>query len=609
MTAMSTRHRLPFAVLFAILAMGVMGMTLSTVRTTASAPLWSLRIHAGGPALTDSAGNHWAADEYYVGGKTNSTTASISNTADPELYQTERYDMSAYNIPVPSAQIYNLHLRFAEIHFTAAGQRAFSVTAQGTTVVSNLDLVKAIGADTAYNVTVPVRVTDGALHLNFSASVNYAKISAIEVDATRAVTNPTATPTPTSTATATPTSTATPTPTSTPTPTPTPTETPTATATPTSNPSQKDCFTSPSSCGYPDATNTGVPAGLVSSLTPLSGDIVIGSSGATLNGEAMTAAQGVSTSTSGGHMNTTISNIKLSGTISVQASNVTIKDSEVIDGADTPAGDANGFSLITIVPCTDDNYTDPPVVCDKGYPPVSNFEIENSTMAGINTGCDPSDSNFGGIDVQNCSDPLVADNGIDNLGGTVTISAVRTYNMDNAFEGNDATIENSYFLDNGFVLTGHYENVYTNDSSLTITHSTLFNIHAQTANVFVNTCDGGGCPGDNKLTITDSFLAGGGWQIYPSGNSTSVGTGTMSITDNRFARCLGATVGGASGTNLCKSNPDTNSAPDLGPGNIWPANGFWPNGGSYGVAGDYYTGNGQIWSDNYWDDNLQSIAP
>jgi len=222
---MSTRHRLPLAVLVAVLAIGAMGgLTLSTIKSTASAPLWSLRINAGGPALTDASGNHWNADEYYVGGRTSTTTHSIANTSTPALYQSERYDMSAYNIPVPASGIYTLHLRFAEIYFTSPGQRIFKVTAQGTTVVPNLDLVKAIGPDTAYNVTVPVRVTGGVLHLRFSASVNYAKISAIEVDATSGGAAPTSTPAPTAKPTTTPTS------------TPKPSPTPTATATPTATP-------------------------------------------------------------------------------------------------------------------------------------------------------------------------------------------------------------------------------------------------------------------------------------------------------------------------------------------------------------------------------------
>src|SRR5215211_6025695 len=57
----------------------------------------------------------------------------------------------------------------------------FSVSAEGATVLSNIDIYAAAGADTAYDRTFPVTVSDGTLNLTFSASVENAKVNAIKV--------------------------------------------------------------------------------------------------------------------------------------------------------------------------------------------------------------------------------------------------------------------------------------------------------------------------------------------------------------------------------------------------------------------------------------------
>ena len=199
---------------------------------TTSAP-WSIRIHAGGGAFTDSQGHAWVADQDYVGGHAATNTHTVTNTTDPQIYATERYQMSAYNIPVPAPGIYNVTMHFAETWATSAGTRVFSVTAEGQTVVSNLDLVKTIGVDTAYDVTVPVRTTDSTVNLGFSATADNAKIDGIEVVAANGTSSPAPAPTPTATATA-------------PAPSTSPTSGPTSS--PTSSPT-----TSPSST--PSATN------------------------------------------------------------------------------------------------------------------------------------------------------------------------------------------------------------------------------------------------------------------------------------------------------------------------------------------------------------------
>jgi hypothetical protein len=142
---------------------------------------FALRIHAGGGSYVDSAGNTWLADTDYTGGSTYSTTAAIAGTSDPALFQTERYGMSAYTIPVPGPGTYTVQIYESENWWTSAGQRIFSITANGTPILTNYDIYAAVGANTADIITASVPVTGSTLTLSFSAAVDNAKVAAIAV--------------------------------------------------------------------------------------------------------------------------------------------------------------------------------------------------------------------------------------------------------------------------------------------------------------------------------------------------------------------------------------------------------------------------------------------
>ena len=144
-------------------------------------PSFALRIHAGGGSYVDSAGNTWLADTDYTGGSTYSTTAAIAGTSDPALFQTERYGMSAYTIPVPGPGTYTVQIYESENWWTSAGKRIFSITANGTPILTNYDIYAAVGANTADIITASVPVTGSTLTLSFSAAVDNAKVAAIAV--------------------------------------------------------------------------------------------------------------------------------------------------------------------------------------------------------------------------------------------------------------------------------------------------------------------------------------------------------------------------------------------------------------------------------------------
>jgi chitodextrinase len=140
----------------------------------------SFAADAGGQQYTSQSGLVFQADMDYSGGSTASTTAPITGTSDPTLYQSVRYGNFSYNIPLADGN-YTVTLKFAEIYWTSAGKRIFNVSMQGTQVISNLDIYSLVGINSAYDVSVPVSVTDGVLNINFTSVEDYACVSAIEV--------------------------------------------------------------------------------------------------------------------------------------------------------------------------------------------------------------------------------------------------------------------------------------------------------------------------------------------------------------------------------------------------------------------------------------------
>lgn len=151
---------------------------------TAGAPeaAATVRIHAGGAAVTDSSGNLWSADMDYSGGSPWSTGNTVGNTTTPALYQTCRYGSFVYPIPVPNGS-YMVKLKFAEIARTGVGQRTFNVQINGNPVLANFDIIAAAGAPfVAIDKTFPATVGNGVLTIGFTVgNSDLPLINAIEV--------------------------------------------------------------------------------------------------------------------------------------------------------------------------------------------------------------------------------------------------------------------------------------------------------------------------------------------------------------------------------------------------------------------------------------------
>jgi uncharacterized protein (DUF608 family) len=142
-----------------------------------------LALNAGGDAYQSAGGIRYLSDAtsgWVSGGMQYWTNDAIIGTPDQALYQTERYGNFSYAIPLANG-MYDIVLKFAEIDYTTSGARVFNVFAAGNCVISNLDLFLRAGKDRAYDVVVPVEVTEGFLYIAFFSVVDNAKLSALEV--------------------------------------------------------------------------------------------------------------------------------------------------------------------------------------------------------------------------------------------------------------------------------------------------------------------------------------------------------------------------------------------------------------------------------------------
>lgn len=147
----------------------------------------TIRLAARTTSRVDPAGNTWK-PLYALRGTPNyrvtPASQAISNTNDPDLYRYEVYGLTGTTIPLSTAGRYNVTIATAEPYWKAKGKRVFDITAEGVTVVDDLDIYATAGYSTAHNVTFTTTVTDGALDLKFLASVDKAIIAGITITPT-----------------------------------------------------------------------------------------------------------------------------------------------------------------------------------------------------------------------------------------------------------------------------------------------------------------------------------------------------------------------------------------------------------------------------------------
>jgi len=158
------------------------------------APATILRVNcAATEPYTDKAGNVWLADQQFEEGKqwgavdgmtVDRGDLDIGGTNSPKIYQTERYSMTAYKFIVPNSK-YIVRLHFAETYegITGEGQRVFSVTINGKTVLENFDVRKEGGGSHKPVVREfkGVTVTNKEMVVGFVSNIQNPEINGIEI--------------------------------------------------------------------------------------------------------------------------------------------------------------------------------------------------------------------------------------------------------------------------------------------------------------------------------------------------------------------------------------------------------------------------------------------
>jgi hypothetical protein len=145
-----------------------------------------IQINCGGGAVAP-----YVADRDFAGGTTIShlnkiNTSGVTNPAPQAVYQTARTGNFSYTIPgFAAGSSSDIRLHFAETVYSTSGSRVFDVSINGTSVLSNFDIVKATGGKNiaiAKSFTVAASA-GGAYVIKFTGVRSRSLISGIEITA------------------------------------------------------------------------------------------------------------------------------------------------------------------------------------------------------------------------------------------------------------------------------------------------------------------------------------------------------------------------------------------------------------------------------------------
>jgi len=338
--------------------------------------------------------------------------------------------------------------------------------------------------------------------------------------------------------------------------------------------SSSSCFDAPGACGYPDPAYANVGATSACSSLKSSGSVTANTSGAT------------------------IENLDITGSLTIDAANVTVENVCISDD-----GHMTGFGI------------------DIGSG-ASGTTIEHVTIQSSSSSTSSTFMDTGIWDAGSCASGGGGDDGLSVNYTIVEGAAESIHAPQGCTPAEGATVENSYLQagyyfvipdgSDGCTTAGgcpsHNEAIYMSDTSITLDHDTLLNAASQTAVLFGDN-DGGNCcvAPDNNWVVENSLIAGGGYTAYwdakcaSSSPCPSAGTGSLDVTDNRWARC----------TTTPTTNGRCNSAspgdPSFGAAGGADASGYYPNGGYYG--GDVYGHCATAtWTNNVWDDDDAAVG-
>jgi hypothetical protein len=279
-----------------------------------------------------------------------------------------------------------------------------------------------------------------------------------------------------------------------------------------------DCAAAPSACGFPDATNTGVPAAATGTLKTVPTQVSSGP-GWYFNPAGWVQVTG---------NNAVLSGLYIPYNVNVDgAANVTISDDLITSSGPTSYG-------VTLRDTT-------------------NATIENNTITGLN-------ATTGRLMV-----------GVKDVFGDSAGTQVEGNNIEDAATGvqmEAGLIAGNYIHNMGYLPGDHVNGITSNGGqpgTLTITHNTILVDQDQTDAVGLFEDFG---PQANRV-ISDNLLGGGSYAIYAGQNTGGPTTANITITGNRIATTLypnGGVYGPVTGYN------------PTGPGNTFTGN-IWDNTG------------------------------
>ena len=278
----------------------------------------------------------------------------------------------------------------------------------------------------------------------------------------------------------------------------------------------KNCAASPHVCGYPDATNAGVPASAPRRLVPSQ---VSSGPGWKFDPRGWVEVYG---------NGAVLSGLYIPYNLDISASNVTIKDVEVVK-----TGQGYGISL---------RHT-------------SNVTIEGSDIYSTYASG------------PNRLQVAIKDIYGDSIG--TTIESNNIWHASTGIQLSEGKIEDNYVHDLAYT-TGDHVNGIVSDAGdhlgLTIEHNTVFTGVSQTDAIALFEDFGA----QFDATITDNLLAGGDYTVYGGANPGRWTPSNIIITDNRFARAYFPNAGfyGPDAAVITGRNGDAWS------GNIWDDTGI-----------------------------------
>lgn len=142
----------------------------------------AVAINVGGSGdAVEFDGIWFEADSNVTGGTPHSTTDSVSGANGSSVYASERYGDFSYQIPLENGS-YTVQFGMVEMYQTAADARVFHVSAEGSRVISNMDVYLETGHDSLFlSDAFPVQVSDGQLNIEVETVTDNGTLSSILV--------------------------------------------------------------------------------------------------------------------------------------------------------------------------------------------------------------------------------------------------------------------------------------------------------------------------------------------------------------------------------------------------------------------------------------------